>query len=63
MITISKFERRNLAKFVNNGLREVHQEKIKANPKEHLALSKKDRKFKNLTVDDIGPSDKDRYRV
>ena len=61
--TISKFEKRNLEAFVNAGLKAVHDEHIKELAKENKDIPKKDRKFKRVTIDDIGPDPKDRYRV
>ena len=60
---MSKFEKRSLEEFVNAGLKSVHEDRLKEAQKENRELSKKERKFTKLTLADIGPGDKDRYRV
>jgi len=60
---ISKFEKRSLEEFVNAGLKAVHGERIREAQKENRELSKKERKFKKLTFEDIACQDKERYRV
>jgi hypothetical protein len=63
LTTISKFEKRALAAFVNAGRKAAHAERIAEMQKENNELSKKDRKFKKLTYKQIQCPEKDRYRV